>query len=191
MNKEIKLLIFTCKTNRQKLSVDELAAMMNLKFKEGIYPYINRLPQLYKVEKGIYELNENDEKVKIVKFLQKIYQDYTEILLSIHTRRILERFSKQPILKATELPYHNLRQIKEIAKKTKIVHITRERSSEVYFIRAWEEPVKKILQFFSIKLDFDEEDYKHQIVRLYSTFTGTQTHLKTEKDLELAKMNMQ
>lgn len=191
MNKELKLLIKLCETNRQEFSVDELAAFINLKFTEGVYPYIKKLPQLSKKEKGIYQLNEFDEKVKIIRFLQNIYNKYTEELLSIHTQRILEKFSKKPILKATDLPYHNLKHIKDIARKTKIIHTTKEGNTDVYFIRTWEEPVKKILQFFNIKLDFDEESYKHHIIKTYSAFTGTQAHLKTEKDLELAKLNMQ
>ena len=194
MNKELNLLIATCITNRNEFTADDLAALLNLRFTEGVYPYIKKLQKqglLTKQDKGIYVINEHDEKVKTIRFLLNIYNKYTPELLSIHTRRILEKFSKKPILKATDLPYHNLKQVKEIVKKTKIIHVTKEGNTDVYFIRSWEEPVKKILAFFDLKLDFDEEEYKHYIIRSYSTFTGTQSHLKTEKDIELAKHNLQ
>lgn len=194
MNKEIKLLIYACATNRNEFRADELAALLNLKFTEGIYPYVKRLQKqalLIKQDKGTYAINENDEKVKTIRFLQNIYNKYTDELLSIHTKRILEKFSKKPILKATDLPYHNLKQVKDIVRKTKLIHVTKEGSIDVYFIRSWEEPVKRILNFFNLNLDFDEEEYKHHIIKAYSAFTGTQSHLKTEKDIELAKRNLQ
>lgn len=190
MNKALHLLIKICETNKQEFLVDELASFLNLKFTQGVYPYIKKLMPITKKEKGIYQLDETDNKVKIIKFLQNIYGKHTEDLLSIHTQRILEKFSKKPILKSTDLPYHNLRHIKNIARKTKLVHVTKEGSIDVYFIRTWEEPVQKILQFFNIRLDFDEEEYKHHVIKFYSAFTGTQAHLKTQKDIELAKLNM-
>lgn len=194
MNKEIRLLIKACATNRSNFTADELAAFLNLKFTEGVYPYIQKLKKanlLEKQEKGVYWISEKAEKVKTIKFLQNIYPQYTERLLDIHARRILERFSKKPILKSTELPYHNLTKIREIAKKTRIIYVTKEGNVDLYFIRSWEDPVKKILNFFDLNLDFDEEEYKHFIIKSYSAFTGSQHHLKTEKDIELAKLNMQ
>lgn len=192
MNKELLLLIKICETNKEEFSVDELAKFINLKFTEGVYPYIRRLnKQLKRKNKGTYLLDDTDDRVKIIKFLQNIYHEHTKELLSIHTQRIFEEFSKNPILKSTDLPYHNLSQIKEIAQKTKLIHITKDGSSDIYFIRTWEEPVKKILQFFGIKLEFDEEEYKLKIIKAYSAFTGTKEDLSTEKDIELAKLNME
>ncbi len=194
MNKEVNLLILACATNRVDFTADELASFLNLKFTEGVYPYIRKLQKqnlLIRQEKGIYSVNERAEKVKIIRFLQDIYGKYTLDLLSVHTRRILEKFSKKPILRATELPYHNIKQVKDIVKKTKIIYVTREGSSDIYFIRTWEEPVKKLITFFNLDLDFDEEEYKHNIIRSYSAFTGTQAHLKTEDDIELSRLNMQ
>lgn len=194
MNKELLLLISACATNKREFGTDELASFLNLKFIEGVYPYIRKLQKLgilIKQEKGVYIINEDNEKVKTIRFLQNICKKYTADLLSIHTKRILERFSKKPILKSTELPYHNLKQVKEIAKKTKIIHITKEGNIDLYFIRSWEEPVKKILKFFDIKLDFDEEEYRDFIISSYSTFTGSQSRLKSEEDIELSKRNLQ
>jgi Fic family protein len=194
VNKEIKLLIKICGSNKFEFSVDELASFLNLKFIEGIYPYIRKLQGqglITKQDKGIYSVNIDSEKVKTILFLQDIYNKYTEDILSIHTKKILEKFSKNPILKSTGLPYHNLKHVKDIAKKTKLIHITKEGNTDIYFIRSWEEPVRKVLSFFEIKLDFDEEEYKHYIIKAYSAFTGNQTHLKTEKEIELAKLNMQ
>ncbi|MBI5388763.1 Fic family protein [Candidatus Woesearchaeota archaeon] len=194
MNKQTILLIRICKTNKSEFYPDEMAALINLKFKEGVYRYIEELQKegsLFKKERGTYILNENSEKVKIIKFLQRLYPASVELLLSIHTKNILQKFSIEPMLRATDLPYHNLKKVKEIAKKTKIIYTTTEGNTTFYFIRSWEEPVKRLLEFFNIFLQFDEEEFKHSIIKAYSAFTATQTHLIDEKQQELAKLNMQ
>lgn len=194
MNKEIQLLIKVCRTNKLEFSPDELATLLNLKFREGVYPYLRKLEEqnlLAKESRGTYQLNEHHEKVKIIKFLLNLFGNNTDILFSIHTKRILEKFSTKPLLKTFELPHHNLKKIKDLAKKTRIIHATREGNSDIYFIRSWEEPVKKLLEFFSIKLQFDEEAFKNYIIKSYSAFTGKQAHLIDDKQQELAKLNMQ
>lgn len=194
MNKSIELLIKICKTNRSEFSPNELAMLLNLKFIEGVYPYIRKLQEenlLVKQERGNYTLNNSSEKVRAIKFFINLFGDNTNLLLSIHTKNILQRFSKNPILKASDLPQHNLKMVKEIAKKTKIIYITQEGNKKIYFIRTWEDPVKKLLEFFDIKLQFDEEEFKHSVIKRYSTFTGRQLHLLNEKQIELAKLNMQ
>lgn len=194
MNKELLLLIKICKTNKNEFGAEELASLLNLKFKEGVYPYLKKLSKeglLIKKEKGTYILNEFSDKIKIIKFLQNLFNNHVELLLSVHTKNILQKFSVDPILTWSDLPYHNLRIVKEIAKKTRIIHVTQQGSSDIYFIRSWDEPVKKLLEFFDIKLKFDEEEFKHIIIKTYSAFTGKQTHLIDDKTQELAKLNMQ
>src|SRR3989339_2044196 len=175
MNKEIQLLIKICRTDKSEFNPDELAALLNLKFREGVYPYLTKLEEqsfLAKESRGTYKLNESHEKVKIIKFLLNLFGNNADILFSIHTKRILERFSANPVLKASQLPQHNLKKIKDIARKTRIIHTTKEGNSDIYFIRSWDEPVKKLLLFFDISLTFDEEEYKHLIMKTYSAFTG-------------------
>ncbi len=191
MDKSLILLIRMCEKDKESFSASELAALLSLKYIEGVYPHIRKLlnEQLIAKEGG-YWLNPNQGKVQTIRFLLPIYGGYTEDLLSVHTKRILERFAKKPLLKGSELPYHNLRRIREIAEKSRIIHLTKEGSADLYFIRSWEEPVRKILSFFDIRLDFDEEEYRHYIIKTYSSFASTQTHLATEQDAELAKANM-
>ena len=194
MNKEIQLLIKICRTNKVEFSPDEFAALLNLKFREGVYPYLRKLEEqnyLAKESRGTYRLNEQHEKVKIIKFLLNLFGTNTDILFSIHTKRILQRFSTKPLLKASELPHHNLKKIRDIARKTRIIHTTKEGNSDIYFIRSWEEPVKKLLGFFEIDLQFDEDAFKNYIIKAYSAFTGKQANLVDEKQQELAKLNMQ
>lgn len=194
MNKEIQLLIKICKTNKSEFSPDELAALLNLKFREGVYPYLRKLEEqgyLAKESRGTFRLNEHNDKVKIVKFLLGLFGNNAEILFTIHTKRILERFSANPLLKASQLPQHNLKKVKDIARKTRIIHTTKENNSDIYFIRSWEDPVKKLLDFFNIKLQFDEEQFKNYIIKHYSAFTGKQAHLADEKQQQLAQLNMQ
>jgi hypothetical protein len=194
MNKKIILLIRICKTNKSECSPEEMAALLNLKFKEGVYKYIEELQKggdLIKQGRGSYALNEQSEKVRTIKLLQKLYGSNVEALLSVHTKNILQKFSINPFLKATDLPYHNLRKVKEIAKKTKIIHVTHEGNSDVYFIRSWEEPVKRLLEFFHITLQFDEEEFKHKVIKAYSAFTGKQKHLVDKQQEELGRLNMQ
>lgn len=194
MNKQTILLIRICKANKPRFQPDELAALLNLKYKEGVYRYIKDLQNegsLIKQEAGVYELNENAERVKIIKLLQKLYPNDVELLFSVHTKNLLQKFSVKPILKATDLPYYNLKKVKEIAKKTKIIYVTSEGNTDTYFIRSWEEPVKKLLEFFGITLQFDEEEFKHSILKAYSTFTEKQTRLADDTQQEIAKRNMQ
>lgn len=194
MNKEIQLLIKICKANKSEFNPDELAGLLNLKFREGVYPYLKKLGEqgyLVKENKGIFRLNDHNDKVKIVKFLLDLFGNNTEILFTIHTKRILEKFISNPLLKASQLPFHNLKKVKDIAKKTRIIHTTKEGNSDIYFIRSWEDPVKKLLTFFNLKLQFDEEQFERYIIGHYSAFTGKQAHLTNEKQQELAKLNMQ
>ena len=194
MNKEIQLLIKICKVNKLEFSVDELATLLNLKFREGVYPYVKKLQEqgyLTKERRGLFKLNDHNEKVKIIKFLQNLFGNNAEILFTIHTKRILEKFSAATFFKASQLPQHNLRKIKDIAKKTKIIYVTKEGNSDIYFIRIWETPVKKLLDFFNIKIQFDEELFKNHVIKHYSAFTGKQAHLADEKQQELAQLNMQ
>ncbi|MEA3515281.1 MAG: Fic family protein [Nanoarchaeota archaeon] len=135
-------------------------------------------------------LAQDNEKVKIIKFFQELFGRNAEELFSIHIKRILERFSINPILKSADLPYHNLRRIKNIAKKTKIIHITKQRGRDIYLIRSWEEPVKKLLAFFDIEPKFDEEEHKHIVIKHYSAFPYLQTRLQDNNQAELAKLNM-
>lgn len=194
MNKEIQLLIRICKANKLEFSADELAVLLNLKFREGVYPYVKKLEEqgyLAKESRGLFKLNDHNEKVKIIKFLLNLFGNNAEILFTIHTKRILERFSTTPLLKASQLPQHNLKKIKDIARKTKIIHVTQEGNSDIYFIRTWEDPVKKLLGFFNITLQFDEDQFKNHIIKHYSAVTGKQAHLADEKQQELAQLNMQ
>jgi fido (protein-threonine AMPylation protein) len=180
--------------NKLELNVDELAAALNLKFREGVYPYLRKLQEqnfVLKERQGIYRLNENNEKVKIIKFLINLFGANVDVLFSVHTKRILEKFSIKPILRISELPQHNLRKVKDIAKKTRIIHLTKDGSSDIYFIRSWEEPTRKLLDFFNISLQFDEEQFKHSIIKSYSAFTGKQAHLIDAKQQELINLNMQ
>lgn len=194
MNKEIQLLIKICRTNKLEFTPDELATALNLKFREGVYPYLRKLQEqqfVYKENKGTYKLNVHNDKVKIIQFLVSLFGNNADILFSIHTKRILEKFSVKPILKSSELPNHNLKKVKDIAKKTRIIYTIKEGGTEIYFIRSWEEPVKRLLDFFNLSLQFDEEEFKHFILKGYSAFTGKQTHLVDEKQQELSQLNMQ
>ncbi len=194
MNKEVLLLIKICRTNKLEFQPEELAVLLNLKFKEGVYPYLRKLLEegsVAKQEEGTYKLNNDSEKVKTIKFLLSLYGNNVELLLSIHTKNIMQRFSTNPLLKASALPYHNLQRIKELAKKIKIIYVTKEGASDIYFIRSWEEPVKRVLDFFNITLQFDEEEFKHLIIKTYSAFTGKQKHIINDQQQELAKLNIQ
>lgn len=87
MAKEIELLIRICETDKNIFTIEELAAMLNLKYSEGIYPYIRKLPQLKKRNKGTYYLITSDHKVEQIRFFLEIYGKHTYDLLSIHTKR--------------------------------------------------------------------------------------------------------
>jgi len=192
MNKELLLLIRMCATGQDCFTADELAALLNLKYRENVYLYLRKLHnEGYLTKEGrAYCLN-NHEKVRIITSLQHIYNRYVEDLLSIHTKRVLERFAKKPILHARELPYHNLRHVKELVKKTRILFSKREHGTHVYILRTWELPVQKILAFFNIKLSFDAAAYAHEMLKNISAFTGEQQHLRTSEDVELERMNLQ
>jgi len=194
MNKEIELLVAMCNSNRNNFSAEDLAALLKLKFVEGVYPYVRKLKEatlIEQKERGIYSINEESEKVVIIRFMLKVFGDEIDLLFTTHTKRVLERFSIKPILAATELPYSNLRLVKDIAKKTRILYYKKEGNSTIYVLRTWEEPTQKLLEFFGIKLNFDPEEHKLRFTKLISTFGAKQSHLKDGRSGELAQLNMQ
>lgn len=193
MNKEIEMLVEMCILNKESYSPEELATFIGLKYKEGVYPYIKKLitqKMIQKSNRGEYELNKNNSHVLDVLFITKLFPNEAKLLFTIHTKKILQKFSIKPTLKTNELPYHNLKHIESIAKKTRIIYSVPEGKYKVYFIRSWEEPTKRLLNFFNISLQFDEEDFKNQMIKHFSAFTGKQNHLNDDKKEELAESNM-
>lgn len=190
MNKEIKILINMCSKNKQSYTPEELSTFLKLKYKEGVYPYLNKLQRnnfIIKAERGEYVLNNSNPKIVDMKFIVNIFGEDSETLFTVHTKKILEKFSIEPVLRTNQLPYHNLKIIKDIAKKTRIIYSTHEGNINFYFLRTWEEPTRRLLDFFDIKLQFDEDDFKNKVVKSFSAFTTKQkdiNNLQNEKEKE-------
>jgi len=110
---------------------------------------------------------------------------------SVERIEVEEKIHQQRKMNLGRQKREKIKKIRDIARKTRIIHTTREGNSDIYFIRSWEEPVKKLLDFFNIKLKFDEDMFKNYIIKSYSAFTGKQAHLVDENQQELAKLNMQ
>lgn len=193
MNKEIELLIQMCLNERESYTSGELASFLNLKFENGIHPYLRKLENLdyiQKVRRGSYSINRSNKKVQIIEFITDLFKQDAKLLFTTHAKNILQKFSTKPILNPSELPYHNLRIIKYIANKTRIIYSITQGNSIMYFIRTWEEPTKKLLEFFDIKLQFDEEEYHHKIIKSFSAATVKKEHLVDQQSKELAELNM-
>lgn len=193
MTKELKILIGMCLRSKDNYTPEELADFLNLKYKEGVYPYLRKLQKqnfIIKEERGLYKLNDSNPKVADVKFIVGIFNEDSEILFTIHTRNILKKFSSKPILKAGELPYHNLRVIKDIAKKTRIIYSLNDGNTTFYFIRTWEEPTRRLLDFFDISINFDEEDFKHKVIKSFSALTTKQKNINKDNAEEKEKENL-
>lgn len=195
MSKEIKLVIQMLMGNKSSYTSSELASFLNIKFTNGVYPYIRRLTEkefIIKVGKGEYSLNERHHKIKNVKFIINVFGKSAEILFEEDTKIILQQFCKKPIIKKKQLPKAKLATIRKIAEKTNILHLIKEKGKEdSYFISCWEEPVIKLLDFFDIKLDFDKEDFKHSVVKYYSSIKNTNSPLDEKTQRELRKLNME
>ena len=193
MNKEIKILIQMCLKSKESYTSEELAEFIHLKFINGVYPFLRKLQEqklINKDNRGVYSLDRRNRKVQNIEFIVELFKEESELLFTSHAKNILLKFSTKPILKTNELPYHNLRIIKDIAKKTRIIYSIPEGNSIVYFIRSWEEPTKRLLEFFNIKLQFDEEEFRHTIIKSFSAITLKKEHLDEQQSKELAEMNM-
>ena len=193
MNKEIKILIKMCLGNKESYTSEELAILMNLKYHSGIHPYLRKLQNLNyitKEGKGVYSLNKMNAKVKIIEAITAIFKQDAESLFTTHVKNILQRFSVEPTLKSHELPYHNLRVVKDIARKTRIIYSIHKGNSVIYLIRSWEEPTKMLLDFFDIDLKFDEEEYRHDVIKFFSATTAKKEHLPDDQSKELAELNI-
>jgi len=193
MDKEIKILIGMCLNHKESYTSEELSSFLKLKFKEGVYPYLNKLLEkrfIEKEERGVYKLNNSNQKISDIKFIVNIFKEDSEILFTIHTKRILEKFSSKPVLKTNELPYHNLVIVKDIAKKTRIIYSMHEGNINYYFIRTWEEPTRRLLDFFDIKIKFDEDEFKNKVVKSFSAFTKRQKELNDSDKAEKEKENL-
>ena len=183
-----------CLNVKDSYTSEELAGFMNLKFQEGVYPYLRKLQKqgyISKEGRGQYSLNNSNKKVSDIRFIVDIFKEDSEVLFTIHAKKILEKFGSKPILKTSELPYHNLRIIKDIAKRTRIIYSLNDGNTTYYFIRTWEEPTRRLLDFFDIEIDFDEIDFKNKIVKSFSAFTSKQKNIGNLGNLaEKEKENM-
>ncbi|MEK6889396.1 MAG: Fic family protein [Nanoarchaeota archaeon] len=194
MNKEIKILIDMCINDKESYTADELASFLNLKYTEGVYPYLTKLQKrdlVIKLSKGEYALKEENKKIEDIKFIIKIFGKNAEILFTNHAKRVLQRFSTEPIVTKSKLPSNNLRIIKNIASKTHIIYSIKEKKRESFFIACWEEPTKRLLDFFDIKPKFDIEEFKQKVVKYYSAIPNTQTPLDDAVSKELRRLNVE
>ncbi len=191
MEKEIKILINMCLNEKDSFTPTELSTFLNLKFVEGIYPYLKKLISKNYIEKspkkGEYNLNSNNLKVQDIIFITKIIGKKAEILFTHHAQKVLEKFSAEPIIKKTKLPQNSLKLIKNIASNTKIIHPY----NNDYFISCWEETTQRLLHFFDISLKFDEEEFKHAIKKFYSNMPNTNIPSNNESQKELKLKNIQ
>ncbi len=195
MDKEIKLIIEMFVENKNSYTSNELASFLNIKFTNGVYPYIKNLLEMEfisKVGKGEYSLNEYHNKIKNIKFVVNIFGKNSEILFTEDSKQILQNFCKNPIIHKKQLSKNKLSQIKKISEKTNIIHSIKEKGkNESYFISCWEEPVIQLLDFFDIKLNFDKEDFKHNVVKYYSSIKNTNSPLDEKAQKELKILNME
>ncbi|MGI0141505.1 MAG: Fic family protein [Candidatus Micrarchaeales archaeon] len=193
MEKEIKILIGMCLGDIEDHDIytpSELATFLNLKYTEGIYPYLKKLQEkkfIEKIERSKYLLNKQNHKVQDILSITKIFGKKAEILFTRHAKRVLEKFSEEPMLRKSKLPRNSLALIKDIASNTKIIHPI----GEKYFITSWEETTKRILDFFDIQIKFDEEEFKHRVTKYYSSIPNTESPLDDTQQIELKELNLQ
>ena len=60
-----------------------------------------------------------------------------------------------------------------------------------YFIASWEEPTKRLLDFFDIKIKFDEEAFKHDTIKHFAAIPNTRTPTDDTRQLELRRLNLE
>ncbi|MDD5254311.1 MAG: Fic family protein [Candidatus Nanoarchaeia archaeon] len=195
MNKEIQLIIEMIAGDKQSYTSNELASFLNLKYTNGVYPYLKKLSDkelIHKIFKGDYSLNIHHNKIKDIKFVVTIFGKPAGILFTNESKKILQKFCKNPIIPKNQITRENLTTIKKIAEKTKVIHAVKEKGKEEdYFIACWEEPAKRVLDFFDIKLDFDEEEFKHTVIKYYSSIKNTSSPFDDETQKQLKRLNME
>ena len=111
MEKELKILIEMCLQDKDTYSPSELASFLHLKYTEGIYPYLKRLENknfIISLHRGEYSLNKQNEKVEDVVFITNMAGKRAEILFTRHAKKVLEKFSVEPLLKKSKLPKKSL-----------------------------------------------------------------------------------
>lgn len=190
MEKELKILIEMCLQDKDTYSPSELAGFLHLKYTEGIYPYLKRLENknfIVSLHRGEYSLNKQNEKVEDIVFITDMAGKRAEILFTRHAKKVLEKFSGEPLLKRSKLPKKSLELIKDIANNTRIIHPI----NGSYFISSWEEPTKRLLNFFDISIKFDEEEFKHTITKYYSQLPNTSSPADDAQQKELKALNME
>ena len=95
MGKETKLLIGMCLADKETFHANDFAIFLNLKYTEGIYPYLKTLLAknfIKKTERGEYILNEENQKVQDMLFITEITGDKAETLFTKHAKMVLEKF---------------------------------------------------------------------------------------------------
>jgi antitoxin component HigA of HigAB toxin-antitoxin module len=190
MEREIKILIGMILGRKDSYAPFELSAILNLKYIEGIYPYLRELQTknfITKTSRGEYSLNQENPKIQDILLITNIVGKTAEILFTKHTKSVLEKFSNNPIIKKSKLPQNSLKLIKDIASNTKILH----HIDHSYFIACWEETTKRILDFFDIPIKFDEEEFKHRVTKYYSSIPNVNIPSDDESQKQLRLLNME
>ena len=190
MERQIRILIGMCLAEKQTFTPSDLAIFLNLKYTEGTYPYIKSLLStnlLQRVDRGEYALNRENPKIQDMLFITGIAGDKAAILFTEHSKKILEKFSARPIISKDKLPKKSLQLIKDIAYNTKVIY----RVGDRYFIASWEETTKKLLNFFDIEIKFDEEAFKHDTIKHFSTIPNTKTPIDSAQQITLKRANLE
>jgi len=192
LDKKLKILIEIIKNGKDSYTSEEIQDFLGLKFVEGVYPYIKGLKEyVKKTGKGKYSLISHKEKINDLRRIVSIYHEGTELLLDSKVKGILIKFKSKKIISYDELNKKDISLIKELIKKTHTIHEVSEDGKKYIFLCSYDEPIKSLLNFLDIELDYSSEELKLDIQKYYSNLPNTEIPVTDEEQAELRRMNIE
>lgn len=190
--KELQLLLSMSLDSKESYLTEELRAFLNIKYDEGVYPYIRSLKQFIgKKSKGRYFLVKNNPRIMALSIVTNVYRDNSKFLVNLDSEKILSKFKKEPILSEKKFGKKELEIVKKIIDKTHLMHeVELNKNEKGYFIEVYSPPGKAILDFFEIYPEYNPDELQVAIKKHYSDMPNTNIPPSKEEQAELRKQNV-
>ena len=189
IDKSLKIVIEMIKKNKNSYSSTELQTFLKLKYVEGVYPHLKKLNNnnlIKKVGVAEYSLNNSNEKIRDLKLIHSTFQNKTNLILDKKTKNLIKIFAHSQLIKHKDIIPKNKKLINELLSLRILGQINR----QAYYLKSWEDHVKKILNFFNIHTNYNTDELKINIGKFIESQPNTYSPIEIDGQKELKKINL-
>ncbi|MFH0808750.1 MAG: Fic family protein [archaeon] len=190
--KELIILLNMSMENKDSYTTEEIRDFLEIAYVEGIYPYLRSMKGLiHKKSKGRYSLIKTNPKIIALEIVTRVYRENSIILVNQDMQKLLFKFKKEPIISEKRFNTKELQVVRKVIDKTHIMHdVDLDKKEKGFFIEVYSQPVKALLDFFEVYVDYSPEELQLAIKKHYSNMPNTNVPPSAEEQAELRKMNI-